>query len=265
MAQDHTLMASRYELKYLVPQWLSVHIRAFIRQHLELDEFCGGPPFYDYPVHSLYLDNDQWDIYWRSLNSDRNRYKLRIRYYNENDKTPVFWEIKRRVKDVILKQRCGIWRPSANRVIHGHLPTPLEMIAPHEPSELKAMQEFFHLQYSLRAVGKMHVAYRREAYVNNNNTEVRVTFDRHVRVQTRFDQSLTTKMENPHICTGTGEKPDDVVILELKYFGRFPNWYQELVQTFNLIQTGAAKYVEGTTVYNGRGLPAIDVVRNMTL
>ncbi len=107
--------------------------------------------------------------------------------------------------------------------------------------------------------------HEREAYVNNHNNEVRVTFDRHVRVATRFDQSLTTQMKDPFICTGTSENPDDVVILELKYSGRFPNWYQELVQAFNLVQGGAAKYAEGTTIYAGRHLAPIDVIRNMVL
>jgi hypothetical protein len=265
MAQDHTLMASRYELKYLIPQRLAVRIREFIRQHLELDVFGGGQPNYDYPVHSLYLDTSDWKIYWRTINGDKNRFKLRIRYYNESDKTPVFWEIKRRMKDVILKQRCGIWRPFAGHILNGQLPGPLEMVAPHNPAELRAIQEFFRLQYALGAAGKMHVAYEREAYVNNHNNEVRVTFDRHVRVETRFDQLLTTQMEKPFVCTGTGEDPDDVVILELKYSGRFPNWYHELVQTFNLVQAGAAKYAEGTTIYAGRELAAIDVIRSMAL
>ena len=265
MAQDHTLMASRYELKYLIPQRVAVQIRSFVRQYLELDEFGGGPPDYAYSIHSLYLDTEDLKIYWRTVNGDKNRYKLRIRYYDESDQTPVFWEVKRRMKDIILKQRCGIWRSAAHQVMAGQLPAPLEMMAPHNPADVKAIQDFFHLQYNLGAVAKMHVAYEREAYVNGHNNEVRVTFDRHVRVTTRFENTLTTQMKKPFICTGTGENPEDVVILELKYSGRFPNWYQELVETFNLMQTGAAKYAEGTTMYAGRSLAPVDVIRNMIL
>ncbi len=265
MSQDHTLMASRYELKYLIPQRLAVQVRGFIRQYLELDEFGSNGANFDYPVHSLYLDTDDWQIYWRTVNGDRNRFKLRIRYYSESDNIPVFWEIKRRMKDIILKQRCGIWRSAADRVLNGQLPVAHDMMSPQVPSELNAIQEFFRLQYNLGAVGKMHVAYNREAYVNSHNNEARVTFDRHVRVETRFDQSLITQMKKPFVCTGTGDDPDDVVILELKFSGRFPNWYRELVQAFHLTQTGAAKYIEGTTIYAGREMAAIDVVRNMVL
>ena len=265
MAQDHTLMASRYELKYLIPQWMAVQIRGFVRQYLELDEFGVGMPNFAYPIHSLYLDSDDWKIFWRGINGDKNRFKLRIRYYNDSNKTPIFWEIKRRMKEVILKQRCGIRRPFAHHVVNGQLPAPSEMIAPNDPSEWKAIQEFLQLQYDLGASGKMDVAYDREAYVSAHNNEFRVTFDRNVRVQTRFDQLLTTKMENPFVCTGNGDDPNDVVILELKFTERFPNWYRELVSSFNLMQTGAAKFAEGTFMYAGKELPAKDVVRNMIL
>jgi hypothetical protein len=265
MAQDHTLMASRFELKYLIPNWLALKIRPFIQQHLELDEFGVGRPNLSYPIHSLYLDSDDWKIYWGTINGDKNRFKLRIRYYNESDKTPVFWEIKRRMKDVILKQRCGIKRPFARFVINGQMPAPSEMIAPNDPAELKAIQEFLRLQYELGANGKMDVAYDREAYVSAHNNEFRVTLDRNVRVGTRFDQVLTTKMEDPFVCTGLGNDPEDVVILELKFTGRFPNWYRDLVRSFDLMQAGAAKFLEGTMKYAGRDLSAKDVVQNMVL
>ena len=258
-------MASRYELKYLIPNSLALRIRSFVQQHLELDEFGVGQPNLSYPVHSLYLDSDDWKIYWRTINGDKNRFKLRVRYYNESDRTPIFWEIKRRMQDVILKQRCGIKRPFAHHVLNGQLPNPSEMIAPSDPNELKAIQEFFHLQYDVGASGKMHVAYDREAYVSAHNNEFRVTFDRNVRVATRFDQLLTTKMHKPFVCTGPGIEPDDVVILELKFTERFPNWYRDLVRSFNLMQGGAAKYLEGTMMYAGRELAAKDVIRNMVL
>jgi len=35
------------------------------------------------------------------------------------------------------------------------------------------------------------------------------------------------------------------VILELKFTGRFPNWFREMVEVFGVTQFGAAKYVDG--------------------
>jgi hypothetical protein len=42
------------------------------------------------------------------------------------------------------------------------------------------------------------------------------------------------------------------VILELKFTNRFPKWFAELVRTFNLRQSGAAKYVDGLDHQSGR-------------
>ena len=84
-------MASRFELKYLIPERVALQVRAFVQQHLEVDEFGVGKADFSYPVHSLYLDSDDWEIHRRTVNGDKNRFKLRIRYYNENPRTPVFF------------------------------------------------------------------------------------------------------------------------------------------------------------------------------
>ncbi len=256
-------MASRYELKYLITNALSLKVRDFIQQYLDFDEFAVGQPNYSYPVHSLYLDSDDWQIYWRTVNGDKNRYKLRVRYYNESPKTPVFFEIKRRMKDVILKKRCGVKREAAAMILAGHLPEAHQRTSRSATEEV-AMQEFMHLMFSVGAKPKMHVAYDREAYVNDYNNEIRVTMDRNVRVVPRFNGDLTVKMEDPYFCTGS-DGASDIVILELKFTNRFPNWYRDLVQRFNLPLMSAAKYVEGTTLYKGRDLPEHDVIRNMLL
>ena len=47
---------------------------------------------------------------YRTINGDKNRYKLRLRFYEDNPHAPVFFEIKRRMNDAIMKQRCGIKR-----------------------------------------------------------------------------------------------------------------------------------------------------------
>jgi hypothetical protein len=43
------------------------------------------------------------------------------------------------------------------------------------------------------------------------------------------------------------------VILEIKFTGRFPNWFGGLVRIFGLRQCGAAKYVEGVDLLWGGG------------
>jgi hypothetical protein len=255
MSQDHSIMASRYELKYLISERVALGVRKFVQQYLELDEFGAGSPSLSYPVHSLYFDSDNWEIYWRTINGDKNRYKLRLRYYSDDPHTPVFVEIKRRMKDIILKQRGRITQADVPLLIAGHVPP--DHRGRRTPEEHVAIQKFLELMADVRAKPKMHIAYMREAYVNNHNNEVRVTMDRHVKGQIRLDGRITTKLDKPLVCT------TDVVILELKFTGRFPFWYRDLVQTYNCFQTGAAKFVESTNLHLGRGLPDKDVIRNM--
>jgi hypothetical protein len=41
---------------------------------------------------------------------------------------------------------------------------------------------------------------------------------------------------------------DRDVVLELKFTNRFPEWFRQLTQAFNLRQCGAAKYVDGVAL-----------------
>jgi len=113
------MQQSRFELKYLISENTAQRLRDFVRCYLAMDEYSVGRPNYSYPVHSLYLDSDNLEIYWRTVNGDKNRFKLRLRYYSDNPDTAVFFEIKRRTKDVILKQRGGVCESAVPSLLSG--------------------------------------------------------------------------------------------------------------------------------------------------
>lgn len=251
-------MASRFELKYLIPEHTALKIREFVQQYLQLDEFGFGKPNLSYPVHSLYLDSDDYELHRRTVNGDKNRYKLRVRYYNENPSTPVFFEIKKRMKDIILKERGTVRRSGVAKILSGFLPEEGDMKG-NNPEERQAILRFIQLMADVNAKPKMHVAYDREAYVNNFNNEVRVTMDRNVRGMFRPGGELVTSMPEAVVCT------TDMVILELKFTGRFPSWYRDLVRHFNCMQTGAAKYLETVALFQARKTHQHprDVIRGM--
>ena len=75
------------------------------------------------------------------------------------------------------------------------------------------------------------------------DNSVRVTMDREV----YFEPDPTTRMEaalkDPILVFGKR------VILELKFTGRFPDWWNELVRVFGLQQASAAKYADGIACY----------------
>src|SRR5262245_40784350 len=116
------LQLQRFELKYLVDEATALAVRDFVSPHLELDEFSVGRPNFSYPVHSVYFDSDDLRLYQSTINSEKNRYKLRLRFYSDAPEAPVFFEIKRRVDGAILKQRGGVRREAVPRVLAGFMP-----------------------------------------------------------------------------------------------------------------------------------------------
>lgn len=235
------MQQQRFELKYLIPERTALCARDFVASYLEIDEYGALRPNLSYPVHSLYLDSDDLRTYHQTVNGTKNRFKLRLRYYDDRPDTPVFFEIKRRVNDAILKQRGGVRRDAVPSLLAGHLPEPDHLLSK-EPKQLVALQRFSLLMNQLNARPKAHVAYVREAWISTDNNAVRVTMDRQMTCEPRFTPQASTHSENPVMPFG------QQVILELKFTDRFPAWFGELVRVFDLTQFAAAKYAEGVTL-----------------
>jgi hypothetical protein len=246
MSRDR-MQRQRFEQKYMLDENQAAALRPFLLAHMELDENGVGKPDFSYPVHSLYLDSETLATFWSTINGDKNRYKLRLRFYNDNPDSPVFFEIKRRLNNCILKQRAGVRKEAVPWLLAGHLPGP-EHLLRNDSKSLIAIQNFLKLVEQLNARPLAHVAYLREAYVDPGNDNVRVTLDRAVRTEARPEPIFTTMMKNPSLPFG------DRVILELKFTDRFPDWCRHIVEHFGLMQCGAAKYCEGLA-----GLPEYGV------
>jgi len=235
------MQLSRFELKYMINEDLARHIRDFVRMYLKLDEYGVGKPNDSYPVHSLYLDSKNLHCYWSTVNSDKNRFKLRVRFYDDNPDAPVFFEIKRRMNNCILKERCAARRVSVERILAGFVPEPCDL-ASQNARHAFSLQNFVRLLGQIDARPKVHIAYLREAYVPHDDNSARLTMDRSVCSQRQFHTQLNTHMDKPTLIWGRK------VVLELKFTDRCPDWFCELVRVFSLHQCGAAKYVEGITL-----------------
>ena len=234
MATDK-MQTQRFELKYLIPEETARKARDFVRCYLDEDEFGASQPDHSYAVHSVYLDSDDLKLYWNTINGDKNRFKLRVRFYDDNPDAPVYLELKRRMNNCILKQRCAVDRKALHWVMRGHLLEAGDVRSNH-PKHHFALQNFQRLMQVVSARPKVHVAYKREAYLSGDG-EVRVTIDREVLGAAHLDFAISTQMHRP------APSFDGTVILELKYTNRFPKWFGELVRTCNTMQCGAAKYV----------------------
>jgi hypothetical protein len=240
MAEDK-MQQQRFELKYIIKEDVALAVREFVSGYLEIDEYGATLHNFSYPVHSLYLDSDNLHLYHTTINGDKNRYKLRLRYYDNRSEAPIFFEIKRRMNNIIAKQRGGVRRDAVDWLLAGHLPEPAHLVS-RDPRQQVALQNFCKLTHDIRASPKAHIAYLREAWISPRDNSVRVTLDRAVRCEPEPLAHLNTRMTNPVVVFGKE------VVLELKFTDRFPDWFKQLVRVFGLMQCGAAKYVDGITL-----------------
>jgi hypothetical protein len=195
----------------------------------------------------------------------KNRFKLRVRYYDEvardatgapilhetemtplgfsrpETEAPVFLEIKGRVDNCILKQRCPIRRSAVPLILSGHFPDST-LLPSQEPRHLAALERFSYLVQQIGARPRAHNRYRREAWVSPTDNSVRVTMDREVGITPCFNTDLRP------FGLGRRDVFDGRVVLELKFTSRFPTWLKDLVEHFGLMQTSASKYADGISL-----------------
>jgi hypothetical protein len=252
MSQDHRLQQQRFELKYLVRPERLQPVRDFVGSYLELDDFSAGKPDNAYDIHSLYLDSPGLHTHNATINGEKNRFKLRLRYYDSEPDSPVFCEVKRRVDDCILKSRCPVRRDAVPLVLSGITPDDSQLLG-REERHRQALHRFMELMLRINAAPRLRNHYHREAWVSPHDNTVRVTLDRDIFIEPCFHDDLSATLRHPkHIYS-------EFIVLELKFTGRFPMWFNSMITHFNLVRSAAMKYCGGVaslgeTIFQRPGL-----------
>jgi hypothetical protein len=233
----HSMQTSRYELKYIVDERQATTLREYMRGYLTPDPHAK-PEDNAYWVYSLYCDSPQLVLYKSSKEGLKNRFKLRMRFYDDDPSHPVFLETKRRLGDVVKKERAGVRRDAAQKYLLGNQPKLIDLLPDQDSQKAPAaLNTFSQLYHSIGAIGCVYVYYHREAYVAYDNDDVRVTFDRQIRAG-YFQQASSLYPPRDGLLANIPG-----IVLELKFTDRYPIWMQELVRTLNLWRVPMAKYV----------------------
>jgi hypothetical protein len=227
-----SLLACRYELKYLISESQAAAIEHFIRPYLHPDHYCKIQPTGSYPIMSLYLDSPHLHLCRQTLEGRKNRFKLRIRSYTDDPDYPRFFEIKRRMNAIIIKSRARVIHPDVAGVV-SRLALPSAAYREDE----QVLRQFQFYMKSINAGPVVRVRYQRRAYEGDTENRVRVTFDRRLEydVSNTCDVSLDTSGWQSHRMSA--------VILEIKFTQRFPAWLSQMAKCFNLRQISISKYV----------------------
>lgn len=248
----------RHELKYVVEEARARAITGFLRGYLRPSTYNRLGPVPGESVISLYFDSPDLLFYRQASCGIKNRVKLRVRFYDNDWDHPAFLEIKRRVSDVICKERTTISRDVVRQLLrHGwpsltHAP---DESAPDGGKQQAAMrQRFSYLCSTTLARPVLYVAYFREAFVVADSGDVRVTLDRQIRA-TQYEGEDRVGVPTRGVALNPYFLAPDSVVLELKFTGSCPRWMQHMVRTFNLSRRSVSKYcacVEAIGLAEGR-------------
>lgn len=241
MAYQHKMQRNRFEYKYLIDERCAHEVRNFARSYLVHDEFARAEMKWAYDTQSVYLDGPGLPLYHATVQGHMNRFKLRVRYYTEKESDPVFFEVKRRVNDIIMKDRALVKRDRALRMLEGARPQITDLVKQHDLDAWSSLKRFCEMRDNIGAVGKVFVSYKREAWVKESDDNVRLTFDRHL-CGGKYDGTFIVKKQvyPPPLLAGSP------CVLELKFTDRFPHWFREMARALNLERRNNAKYCQTT-------------------
>lgn len=226
-------ISSRHEMKYCISESKAEAIRQFIKPYVRLDHYCKLQRHDSYPIVSLYLDSDNLQLCRESLTGQKNRFKLRIRSYTDELNYPRFFEIKRRVNNVIIKSRARVMDKDVETSLTG-LSVPVRSCD--YPKDGESLMQFQLYVNGIGARPVILVRYMRQAYEDDSENRVRITFDRQLAYKVTISPNVTRNGQ------GWQHRLSGGVILEIKFTNHYPAWLSRMVECFDLQQQSMSKY-----------------------
>jgi hypothetical protein len=230
----------RHEAKYLVAPSQVNAIRDFIEPFCTPDAHAEDSERPEYIVTTLQLDTPDMALYRAKDEEQINRFKLRVRTYGTDGRSPVFLEIKRKNRGVIVKSRAALAPEWWNRDVCRRVDPRLRFRS--------SKEEWNYLQF-VRAVRALDagpvilIRYHRESYMGRNDRYARLTLDRRLCYRPARDWDLLPPGAWWSMDSGTAQnRPFSGLILEMKTYADAPCWMVDLAERFDLVRIGFCKY-----------------------
>lgn len=240
----------RFELKYWLTEPLARRVLDFALPYLKRDAYATTREAQRNTT--LYLDTRGFRFCESHMNLSPDRSKLRVRAYGRPYSKLAFFEVKRKVKTITMKERFALPIAEVENVL-SRRPVSCEM----SEAARRTLGDFV-LQMCLhRAEPKLFVACFREAFESRvAGEDVRMTIDRDLVYQHSDgfgfkpnEQRWIDIHEGDDSRTAFGQRR---AMLELKFNGTPPRWMVELVRHFNLQREAFSKYTTAALQLRGR-------------
>jgi hypothetical protein len=233
-------LQERFEFKYWIPERLAPAVGRCGRSYLRVD------PYHDANAMqrntSLYLDTPSLGFYDAHVESSADRLKLRVRVYGEKPAGLAFFELKRKVRSVVVKSRAAVPLDSVAAILTGDYAA-LPRTATAE--ETRHLQAFLYDMTVHRAEPAFLVTCRREAYASlHEEDDVRLTVDRDIAYQrARGPHFETRERDWVYLGAPPGIGSERMALVELKFRGMAPLWMGDLVRRLEAKRVSYSKYV----------------------
>ena len=234
----------RIETKYVVSKEILEKLIQDLKEYLVED---------DYPISTIsniYFDTEDFDVLLDDDFGDKQKEKVRMRTYLSQPKvdSQVFLEIKTKDQEGVGRKFRLLSTPSSilNFMTKGHLDASItDKIVIEKVKKL-------HQDYKQGIKPRMYIYYDRyslkeKKYIEGYNyNKIRIT----------IDQNLVYRDENVNLFSGNQGAPlldDNTVIMEIKAPGNKPQWLQDILDKYGLIEHKFSKY--SCAYHKSQGLP----------
>ena len=222
-----TLTTLRFEYKYQLDIFEYRRVRNALSSSTRPDRYSLQGRDGRYFVRSLYFDTFDFQAYQEKVTGIPNRIKLRIRSYAtaRKDASAVKIELKTRTGACV-----GKFSEQITLDEYDHFLAARSWIEDGGP----VAAEFRRLALLKDLRPKVLVDYQREALIPRNDSDVRITFDHHM----RFAQSDNLF---PRHCFAYTARPK-LVVMEVKVRDEHPTWLHSLTVNYGLKSVPNSKY-----------------------
>lgn len=211
----------RTEKKYVITVSQKNELLSLISEKVKPDEYGKSN------VNSIYYDTDDYRLIRNSIEKPVYKEKIRLRSYSvpKGDST-VFLELKKKYKGVVYKRRKTLKYSDAQKYLEFNV----------LPDNSQIMREIdWTMNFYNKLKPKMFIGYGRLAYVENDDDNLRITFD--------FNLSFRT--DNLSLdCGNYGESiiGNNYCVMEIKSLNAMPLWLCFALDKLRIYPSSFSKY-----------------------
>lgn len=226
---------SRYEFKFPVSyddmDRLIDDLIPYVKQDNYVNEYGI------YTISSIYLDNDQKECYYETINNDFYRQKVRLRVYgNKNTaESNAFLELKTKIDGLVVKRRVLMKLADAVAFIDECITKGVDADTGYKCSNPQILKEIKHVIIRKQLKPVNVISYERLPLVSVEDSALRITFDFNIR-------SRGDDLDLTHGTDGERRIEKQIAVLEVKTNKAIPFWLTKILAKYKYRNQTFSKY-----------------------